>query len=220
MTRHLPPLPAAPSKGGRPRGFDRDAALDTALELFWRRGFDGVTISDLTTAIGIAAPSLYAAFGNKAALYREALARYRERGAALARPPDGGTAREALAAVLKNAARAATQPGRPAGCMVSSGLLAGSPAAEPLAQEHRRLRAQAQGQFRDRIARGIAAGELPGDTDADALARFYATVLQGLSVQARDGATTAELTAVVARAVEAWPRPTAPRRHEFVSPVG
>ena len=220
MSKRSSPAAAVAKKGGRPRGFDRDAALDAALDLFWRHGYDGVAISDLTAAIGIAAPSLYAAFGNKAALYRAALGRYQERLGSPGHLPDDGTAREAVATMLENAVQAVTRRGKPAGCLVSSGLLASSLAAEALAQEHRQLRALAREQLRVRIARGIAAGELPEDTDANALARFYATVLQGLSVQARDGATAGELTAVVARAVEAWPRPGAPRRHAFVSPVG
>ncbi len=208
MPKRSPPSsPAATTKGGRPRGFDRDAALDTALALFWQHGYDGVTVSELTAAIGIAAPSLYAAFGSKEALYRAALERYQQAGgAARTLLPQAGTARDAVAAALRHAVRAVSRPDRPRGCLVSSGLLACAPATEPLAQEHRRLRAAMRAEFEERIARGVRAGELPGGTSAAALARFYVTVLQGLSVQARDGAAAGELDQVVQHALAAWPR--------------
>lgn len=201
------PALTAKSKGGRPRGFDREAALDAALWLFWEHGYDGVAISDLTAAMGIAAPSLYAAFGSKEALYRAALARYQQAGgAAGALLPEEGTAFGAVAAALRRAVRAVTRADRPRGCLMSSGLLACAPGAEPLAREHRRLRAAMLKQFQRRIARGIKAGELPRGVVAAALARFYVTVLQGLSVQARDGASVRDLDRVARCALAAWPR--------------
>ena len=202
------PSPTTPAnKGGRPRRFDREAALNVALELFWEHSYDGVSISALTTAIGIAAPSLYAAFGSKEALYRAALERYRQDGgpAGGLLPPDG-TAFEAVAAALHGAVRAVTRSGRPRGCLVSGGLLACAPETAGLAREHRRLRAVMVVEFQRRIAAGIRAGELPADTAAETLARFYVTVLQGLSVQARDGASAGELDQVAQRALAAWPR--------------
>ena len=198
--------PATPRpKSGRPRGFDRAKALDKGLALFWQHGYDGVSISDLTAAIGIAAPSLYAAFTNKEEFYREALARYTELRGGSGGLPEGGTAFESVATALRGAVRALKTPGWPTGCLVSSGLLACSPAAGALAKEHRRLRALMQKQFRARITQGIAAGELPKTTDASSLARFYVTVMQGLSVQARDGTTAGELAQVVECALTAWP---------------
>lgn len=199
--------PAAASKGGRPRGFDREAALDTALHLFWQHGYDGVAIADLTAAIGIAAPSLYAAFGSKETLYRAALARYQQTGGAAGRLlPQEGTAYDAVAAALRRAVRAVTRPGQPRGCLVSGGLLACAPGTETIAREHRRLRAAMVTEFQRRITRGIQAGELPRDTVAAALARFYVAVLQGLSVQARDGASARDLHQVAQRALDAWPK--------------
>ena len=182
--------------------------MDTALELFWQHGYDGVAISDLTSAIGIAPPSLYAAFGSKEALYRAALERYQQSGGAAGRmlPPDG-TAYEAVAAALYGAVRAVTRPDRPRGCLVSSGLLACAPGTESLAQEHRRLRAAMVTEFQRRITKGIRAGELSKGTAA-ALARFYVTVLQGLSVQARDGASAKDLDQVAQHALAAWPKKT------------
>ena len=206
MKSQAPRPVQAKSKGGRPRGFDRDAALDAALALFWQHGYDGVAISDLTTVIGIAPPSLYAAFGGKEALYRAALRRYLELGQAGGPLPSGGTAYEAVAATLRSAVRAVTQSGRPTGCLMSSGLLACSVDAAALAEEHRRLRAAMVTEFQRRITKGIKAGELPKGTVAATLARFYVTVLQGLSVQARDGASVEDLEQVAQHALAAWPQ--------------
>ena len=174
--------------------------------MFWRHGYDGVAISDLTAALGIAPPSLYAAFGSKEALYRAALVRYQQADGPAGRllSPEG-TAREAIAAALKGAVQAVTRPDKPRGCMVSSGMLACAPEAEPLAQEHRRLRAAIVTEFQRRIVEGRRAGELPEHASATPLARFYVTVLQGLSVQARDGASAKELAQVVRCAMAAWP---------------
>ena len=203
----LPPPTIPANKGGRPRRFDREAALDLALELFWEHGYEGVSISELTTAIGIAAPSLYAAFGSKEALYRAALERYRQTGGpAGSLLPAEGTAYEAVTAALHSAVQAVTRPGRPRGCLVSGGLLACAAEAGRLAQEHRRLRAVMVLEFQRRITAGIQAGELPAGTAAEVLARFYVTVLQGLSVQARDGASADELDQVAQRALAAWPK--------------
>lgn len=197
-------VPATRSKGGRPRTFDREAALDTALKLFWQHGYDGVAISDLTAALGIAAPSLYAAFGSKEMLYRAALERYRQADAPAGRllAPDG-TAYDAVASALRQAVQAVTRPNRPRGCLLSSGLLACASEAEPLAREHRRLRAEMATEFKLRILKGVDAGELPRDMSATALARFYVTVLQGLSVQARDGASANDLEEVARWALAA-----------------
>ncbi len=194
------------NRGGRPRRFDREAALDTAMALFWEHGYDGVAISDLTAALGIAPPSLYAAFGGKEDLYRAALARYQQVGkSALGLLPQEGTARDAVATALRAAVQAVTRPGRPRGCLISSGLLASAPGTQGLVQEHRRLRAAMVTEFQARITKGKRIGELPKSVEAAPLARFYVTVLQGLSVQARDGTSAAELEQVVQRALAAWP---------------
>lgn len=194
------------ARRGRRAGFDRDWALDAALELFWRCGYDGVSVADLTKAIGIAPPSLYHAFGSKADLFRAVLRRYGTGGVA---PDDIERAASAQAAVehmLACGIDAVTAPGRPLGCMISSGMLMTGPENAALADELRTMRAALRTALQRRIEQDAAAGLLPDGIDAAATARFYASVLQGFSVQALDGATRVELRAAAAVAMAAWPR--------------
>lgn len=179
----------------RPRSFDRDDALATAMRVFWERGYEETSISDLTQAIGIAPPSLYAAFGDKRRLFEEAAARYADEpsGTVVARGLAQPTAREAVETIFREAAREYARPGHPRGCFITS---------EPGLAE---LRTRSRAAIRARIARGADAGELPPDVDVDALAGYVAMVISGLSARARDGATTAELEAVAATAMRAWP---------------
>lgn len=192
------------SRGRRPT-FDREQALATALDLFWRHGYDGVSIADLTKAIGIAAPSLYHAFGGKADLYREALRRYASVGL---RPEDIDLAvsgKDAARAMLEHGIAAVTTPGRPSGCMVSSGLLMTSADNADLAAELTRMRAASRAALERRIRRDVEDGVLPSATDPVALARFVIAVLQGISVQALDGAAATDLFPIVVHVLEAWP---------------
>jgi AcrR family transcriptional regulator len=194
---------------GRPRGFDRAQALEQALTLFWERGYEGTSIADLTAAMGITPPSLYAAFGSKEALYREALSLYRARPGSitpeeLASEP---TAYAAIARDLRIAAESFTSGEHPPGCMISTAVLSCAPEHRPVAETVAELRAATIGAMADRIAIGITAGELPPDTDPHALARFYGAVLQGMSVQSRDGADRAALLEIARIALAAWPSP-------------
>lgn len=200
-----PPEPVTTSKRGRRRAFDRDAALETAMVLFWERGYEGVSISDLTRAIGIGAPSLYAAFTSKADLYREARARYYGQEENQWSLPTSGSLVDALRVVLDLGVRAVTIPGRPRGCMIASGFLEYAPENRALGEETRDLRAGLRAQLRALIAGGVERGDLRPDADPDVLARYFATVLQGLSVQARDGATVEELQGVARAALAALP---------------
>ncbi|WP_244631178.1 TetR/AcrR family transcriptional regulator [Aureimonas sp. ME7] len=171
-----------------PRTFDRDEAIEIAMRLFRRHGFEGVSISDLTGAIGIAPPSLYAAFGSKAGLYREALDRYAALPGALDGMVDAATLDEAVSGLLDAAIKAATDAER--GCMISTGLVEG-------AAEHRELAdelAQRRRDLRGRIAEGL--GSWLGPEEAQHLAAYLLAVQQGLAVQARDGATEAELALI------------------------
>ncbi len=188
---------------GRPRSFDRDAALQAAMRVFWRAGYQGASIADLTQAMGIAPPSLYAAFGDKRALYLEALGLYGETmGTKLWAALDGEpTAREGVQALLNAAAASLTRSDQPNYCMA---VLADGDYAD-LRDEIRTGRAGAQAMLQRRFEQAVEQGELPRDADIAALARFYATIHQGLSIQARDGATEAELKAVARQAMAAWP---------------
>jgi AcrR family transcriptional regulator len=195
------------SQPGRPRCFDRDAALATAMELFWRHGYEGVSIADLTRAMGIAAPSLYAAFGSKAALFREVLELYQRRpgaGVQMAFLEDGPI-RERVAASLAVVVRACTEAGYPRGCMITTGLLTCGPDHAELAAALADLRHKRRAQMTDRLQRAIAAGDLPPEADAAALARYLSAVMQGLAIQARDGASAEELAATVDVVLRNWP---------------
>ncbi|WP_342238971.1 TetR/AcrR family transcriptional regulator [Inquilinus sp. OTU3971] len=195
-----------PRSRGRPRGFDRDAALDRALPVFWRQGYEGASVADLTAAMGITTPSLYGAFGSKERLYREALDRYRadpQRAApwAMAAP----TAREAVRLILEGSARDFSDPAHPPGCMISTAVLTCAPENRPAAAMVTSMRGNTVARLRTRFARALEEGELPPGTDPDELARFYGAIIQGLSVQALDGAGRDDLMKIVRRAMAAWP---------------
>lgn len=201
-----------PGRVGRKATFDRDAALDIALELFWRHGYDGVGIADLTKAIGIAPPSLYHAFGSKADLFREVLRKYGAGGVAPADIEQAPSARDAVEDMLARGIQTVTSSDRPLGCMISSGMLMTGPENAALAAEVRSLRADLRTALQRRIERDAAAGLFPSAINAAATARFYASVLQGFSVQALDGATRADLQAAAALAMAAWPAQADPAR--------
>lgn len=191
---------------GRPRQFDRDAALGQALVLFWRHGYGPTSIAALTDAMAITAPSLYAAFGSKEQLFYEAVDRYADtHGALLYAPLQGaGSAREAVQGLLAGAAALFSAEGNPAGCFLMTGTSCPADCTyiEDTLRERRKDKELA---LQACIEQGIAHGELPRGTDAAALARFYNTVMQGMSMQARDGASRDALEAVAAAAMLAWP---------------
>ena len=193
---------------GRPRGFDRDAALEAAMLLFWRKGFAATSMSDLCDAMGVRSPSLYAAFGSKEALYLEAVEYY----ARTIGPPvwdklaEGATARAGIENLLIAWTESLPKSrGTPAGCMA---LLAavGDEWPATIVRVVKKVRLEMLGTLRSRLETAVAKGELPASTDIDGLSRFYLSVFQGMAVQAKDGATPAELRAVAAAAMAAWPR--------------
>jgi AcrR family transcriptional regulator len=198
------------SSQGRTRGrrptFEREEALEIALDLFWRHGYEGVSISDLTQAIGIAAPSLYHAFGSKEELYKEVIGRYQGVGLSAAQIAACSSSLEATRRVLEFGVSAVTGSKGPLGCMVSSGLLMCSPQHSGVAVHVRKERAKLRAALQKSIEKDIRSGELDASVNAASLARFYATVLQGMSVQAIDGATQADLTAVMKTALSSWPQ--------------
>lgn len=182
---------------GRPRQFDTDVALEQATRLFWRQGYEGTSLNDLTKAMGITPPSLYAAFGSKRQLFERALEHYAEprRGkveAALAAP----TAAEAMRAFLEHAVRDATTPDAPPGCLTVTGGLAhdGGDDVSGLLAEQRRFTELA---LRERLKQAAADGDLPAGASPTGLARYFATVAQGIAVQATAGASRQALAPVV-----------------------
>ncbi|OWK35809.1 Transcriptional regulator, TetR family [Fimbriiglobus ruber] len=183
-----------------------DEALDRALEVFWRHGYEGATIPDLTAAMGINRPSLYAAFGNKEALFRKALERYRAGPIAFAREALAEpTARRVAESLLCGAVRMASDDSKPRGCIMVQAALTCGEDSEPIRRELAEGREAAVVAIRERFERAVREGDLPAETDCSALARYLATVMNGLSVQASGGATCDELRRVAELAMRAWP---------------
>jgi AcrR family transcriptional regulator len=192
---------------GRPRAFDRDAALDAALRLFWARGYESTSTAELTRAMGISMPSLYAAFGDKKSLFREAVTRYQENYATRMdlEPREGRTAREIIDALLRDLAADYTDASNPPGCLVISAAANCTPASADIQDELRATR-NANVEAIERLIRwDVDAGVLPEGTDARGLARFVGATVQGMSQQARDGATRDDLLAIARTALNAWP---------------
>lgn len=181
-----------------------------ATLLFWQHGYEGTSVADLTAAMGVSPPSLYAAFGDKRALFTEVVDRYGSTfgafmGNALAEESD---ARTGFARMLDEAAVSYTDPTHPAGCLVISAATNYSPATADVERDLRTRRAANIGSFEERLNEAKALGSLPAGTDTRALAVYFAAVVQGLSQQARDGATTEELRRVAAYAMAVWPDPS------------
>ena len=192
---------------GRPRTFDIDKALDCALRVFWRKGYEGASLPDLTKAMGINRPSLYAAFGNKEALFRKALDRYDERlavyvGKALGEP----TARAVAQRLLRGSADLLTDPRNPPGCLMVQGALACSESAESIRRELVARRAASEVALRRRFERAQADGDLSADAAPADLARYVVTVIRGMAVQAAGGASRTQLQRVAGMALRAWPK--------------
>ncbi|MFE1596043.1 TetR/AcrR family transcriptional regulator [Nocardia sp. NPDC058705] len=190
---------------GRPRGFDRDIALRRAMEVFWELGYDGASMSDLTAAMGINSPSLYAAFGDKEALFRAAVELYgRTEGSHTARAlREQPTAYAAIETMLRDNIATYADPGLPNGCMV---VLAGATYASRTASVREFLieaRRHTTADIRARLDRGVTDGDLAPGTDTASLAVLYSTLLYGLSIQARDGVGADELSAAVDSAMQA-----------------
>ena len=192
---------------GRPREFDRDKALQRAMEIFWDRGYEGTTLTDLQKAMGgITAPSFYAAFGSKEDLFREAVELYKTTYGApgLEALMEGQTAREAVAAMLSASVDLVCGHGRPRGCLIVLSGINCAAANEGVADFLRAQRATREKVLRARVRRGIAEGDLPASANVGGLVSFYTSVLDGMAMRARDGASRKELRVIVTCALAAW----------------
>jgi AcrR family transcriptional regulator len=190
---------------GRPRGYDMGEALDRALQVFWRQGYEGASIAELTQAMGINPPSLYAAFGNKEGLFRKVLERYiavrtKFWDEALAAP----TARAMIEHLLHGTADFMTEACNPPGCLLVRGTIACSDMAQDIHQELVDRRREGERMVCERLIRAKAEGELPADLDPADFACYVATVLEGMSVHAAGGASRAELHKIADMAMRAW----------------
>ena len=191
---------------GRPRAFDMDDVLDRAMQVFWRKGYEGASVSDLTKAMGINPPSLYAAFGSKEGLFRKTLDRYESGPASYVKGAlEAPTARAVAERLLRGAADLLTDPRKPVGCLMVQGALACGDAADSVRQELIRRRAAGLATLRRRFARAKAAGDLPADSNPADLARYVATVIHGMAVEAAGGASRKQLRNVAEMALRTWP---------------
>jgi AcrR family transcriptional regulator len=190
---------------GRPRAFDMEEALHRAMLLFWRKGYLGTSLADLTEAMGINRPSLYAAFGNKESLFRKALDHYAKGPSSyLTEALQQPTAHAVVERLFYGVVDLLTDPGTPTTCLWVHGAL--SCGDDPVRKEFAAQRAAGLARLRTRFKRAIANGDLPRDSDADKLARYVQTVNFGLTVQASTGATRKELLRVIEIALKAWPK--------------
>lgn len=196
---------------GRQREFNLDQALDAALGVFWRKGYEGASYTDLTQATGVERPALYLAFGNKEALFRRALERYYEHyldffPAALELP----TSREVAEHILHGAAEVNTRYPDHAGCLAIHGALVGSDDAEPIRQALIDARATAEATLRDRFEQAKCEGDLPKTANCAALAAFVCAVTHGMAVQAKAGFSRDVLDAIAEQALSTWPSKAKP----------
>ena len=212
-----PASPTPPRRPrGRPRSFDRDAALDAAMEVFWSKGFETASLHDLTRAMGINPPSLYATFGDKEGLFLEAVKRYETRLGESCPYCDEPTARASVEKLLRDMASQFTEPGHPRGCLMVMASTTSNASSKRMQAAIAERRAAARARMKTRVAQGICDGELPPGTDVTALANFYMAVIAGMALQSRDGASRKALLSMVETAMRAWPSgggsPAAKRR--------
>jgi AcrR family transcriptional regulator len=193
---------------GRPREFNAEKALDRAMRVFWKKGYEGATLPDLTRAMGINRPSLYAAFGNKEDLFRKALDRYLARDGPTAAAVDAlneSTARAVVDKLLRTNAIQLSCPRSPRGCFLITGALACGDGADTIRRELISRRKQSETALKKRLARAIEDGDLAKESDPADLARYVASVSAGLSIQAANGASRDELLRIVDITMRGWP---------------
>lgn len=191
---------------GRPTNFDHEVALEKALQVFWSRGYEGASMSELTAALGINKPSIYAAFGNKEDLFRKALAKYLAGPAAfIGEAMSEPTARQVVEKFLIQAVDFFSDESTPDGCMIVQGALTCSAGSAFIQQELVAYRKSYEDALAQRFEQAITQGDLPAHVNAAALAKYLTTIHQGMSVQATSGATKEELLAIIEIALSNWP---------------
>lgn len=193
---------------GRPRAFDTEQALEKALEIFWRKGYDGTSLADLTEAMGINKPSLYAAYGNKEQLFIKAIERYEQRPCSFFNDAlDQPTAYAVAEKMLYGAADDFANNSHPNGCVMVQGALSCSEAATSVKEALISKRLINEGRIAKRFAEAKIAGDLPASADPEVLARYIGTVLQGMTVQVTNGCDIQKLHEIASMALLAFPKP-------------
>jgi AcrR family transcriptional regulator len=197
---------ASPRKSGRPLSFDRDAALYSAMLVFWRHGYEATSLAELTAAMGVTPPSIYAAFGDKKTLFLEAVGRYLS-GLITSDSiiKNAATARDAAVGLLHASAVGFTGADTPRGCLLASSAISCSAAAADVQSELATIRRRIESRLKDKITRAVKSQEMLADTDVDALAAHIMAVIQGMSTLARDGASRKKLLRVANIAMQGWP---------------
>jgi len=191
---------------GRPREFDVQDALDRAMEVFWRQGYEGASVAELCQAMGIRPPSLYAAFENKAGLFRHVIDRYLEQKTRyVAEAFEAPSARGMVEGLVRGCADFLAEKGKPAGCLFMRSATAWSDGEECVWQELATRRAEGEARLRERLERAAADGELPPGIDPGEFTQYVAAVLEGMSARAAAGASAAELRQIGEMALRAWP---------------
>lgn len=192
---------------GRPRVFDMDEALEKALKVFWERGYEGASLAELSETLGINKPSLYAAFGNKEELFYKALLKYATGPVAFVKDAmNQPTARKVAETFLVKAAEFLTDPQHPKGCMIVQGALSSGESAELVRNVLIKHRASYENLLAERFAKAKVDGDLSSDANPKDLAKYLATLHQGMSVQATSGATKDELLEIANLALKVWPK--------------
>jgi AcrR family transcriptional regulator len=193
---------------GRPREFDPEEALDRALSVFWHKGYAGTSLSDLTDALGITRPSLYAAFGNKEGLFRKVLDRYQDGPASfIEKAMLAPTSRAVFERLLRGAAKFHGDNRNPPGCLVVHGGLVGDDESASIREELRDRRERLTERLRDRLKRAWMEGDLPAECDPVALAHYTVAVLRGMAVEAASGADAKQMRQIAETAINSWPPP-------------
>jgi len=199
---------AARKPRGRPRSFDRESALASAMEVFWQKGFEGASVAELCAAMDLNPPSLYSAFGDKEKLFLEAAERYSSDFRESCPYCDEPTARGAVEKMLTYAANEFSETSEhPRGCLMMMAATTAANSSEGLQKWIAQKRATARDRLRGRIKRGIEEGDVPSGADATALTDFYFTVLTGMALHGREGASRHSLLATVAQAMSLFPKP-------------
>jgi TetR/AcrR family transcriptional regulator, copper-responsive repressor len=198
---------STPVSRGRPREFDRGAALDRAMRLFWANGFEATSINDLTETMGITPPSLYAAFGDKKRLFLESVDLYQSGPGGFAQKAltEEPTAKRAVYRLLMDGITSFSDPSQPAGCMVVLAATNCTSEAKDVLVELAARRKAGETAIRNRLAKGQMDGDVPENADIEVLAGLVVTTLNGLSIKARDGAEKSQLVAIVEQMLLAWP---------------
>ena len=195
-----------PRNTGRPLSFDRNAVLRSAMLVFWRHGYEATSLSELTAAMGVTPPSIYAAFGDKKKLFLETVSLYRSGPVSSdSIIKDAATARAAASGLLHASAMGFTGAGTPRGCLLASSAISCSAAAADVQGELAAIRRRIEARLKEKITRAVKVREMPASTDADALAGHIMAVIQGMSTLARDGASRKKLIRIADTAMRVWP---------------